>query len=167
MKHYYLYSMLFFLFLDGCTSGEQLEQKHVPEVPAIYQKKSLKLMNQFIYMIQNNSYEESVDKVKQIVDNALLNEKSSALNTAALRTLENAYQTREEYIYPVQITSMSSVDDQKDEVSMRYKFWIARKEGHSLSNPFFVITFSSRFDSGKIVYMDNFVNIICESVGEE
>ena len=135
-------------------------QKHVSEVPALYEKKSLKLMNQFIYMIQHNSYEESVDKVKRVVDKVLLNTKGSALSADAVRMLENAYQTREEYVNPVQITSMGSVHDQKGEVSIRYKFWIARKEGYSLSHPFFVITFSSRFDSGKIVYMGNFINIV-------
>jgi len=144
------------LFLSGMafasSAPEQLSEK--------IQKNAIPVMNQFVQIMQDNSYKQSVEMVVPLMQKSLLQKSAEVLDDDTFRyQFKKAQGNARFYRYPVKITRIKKLkttgigDTNTYEKGTEYKFWIAKKEGVAGMPAPLVVFFKEGSSEAKLSYV--------------
>ena len=107
------------------------------EMPTDMREKAVNMLNKFINILHNNSFEKSAKLIVPLVHKTLLDRQNSQLNRDVFRfSFKKAYTHSRNYAYPVVVTRIQKLKTtgvgygKKYEKGVEYKIWIDKKSSN-------------------------------------
>ena len=104
------------------------------EMPDNLRDKAIDMLNNFINILHNNSFEESAKLIVPLVHKTLLDRQNKQLNRDIYRfSFKKAYEHAKNYTYPIIVTRIQKLKTtgigygRKYEKGVEYKIWIEKK----------------------------------------
>ena len=130
------------------------------EQKSFYEEKAVTVMNQFIVIVQKESFENAAKKVVPLIHKSLLTSNGKSLDDDTYRfSFKKAYNNAKNYIYPIKITRIQKLKTteigygKRYQKGIEYKFWIAKKEGVSGLPAPLVLFFPENTELAKLSYI--------------